>query len=254
MIKQTTNREVADGSRLEDVSSVCWWRRFNALKDFHETDSLCFLFQERQLSLTPPLKDPWRKGESSEPFVCRCVCGFCWLTPEANFNAKLSWLHPHLSLVFFFFRGCTDIICFILFIAVIVGYIIVGILGENKPIQFTCTRVSIISISRSGTDHINKVRCPRFYPWIESCIQTWWICLLLFYVWLWLKFPSRSLWKHQCGFRPHCSCRAVFSSWVCTTHPNEQNNKSVTTAKVTQLSCSIETSVSHYSAVGTLEI
>lgn len=78
-------------------------------------------------------------------FLVQCVC-FCWpgkthlspqnQTPMQSLPFLLYLLLSHFLFFFFLFflhRGCTDIICCILFLLVIIGYIVVGVLGKRNP-------------------------------------------------------------------------------------------------------------------------
>lgn len=69
--------------------------------------------------------------------------GITFVTPKANFNAKPRQ-HIYTCSFFVFIRGCTDIICCILFMAVILGYIVVGILGESNLITH-CLMLRVVA-------------------------------------------------------------------------------------------------------------
>ncbi|KAF3833994.1 hypothetical protein F7725_025198 [Dissostichus mawsoni] len=69
-------------------------------------------------------------------------------------------------------RGCTDIICCILFMAVLLGYIAVGILGRPNLFYFDfikcATSVNVMANS------LNGFQCPTMQVCVESCPSQFW--------------------------------------------------------------------------------
>ncbi len=97
----------------------------------------CWLFAAVRLLWFLNPQSVWLQG-----FMC-VLCGFysswhwlsvdCWnhiCLPEADLQQSSACSLQTVSLLFY--RGCTDIICCILFMAVILGYVVVGALGKSN--------------------------------------------------------------------------------------------------------------------------
>lgn len=135
---------------------IYWWQWTNAALHFPPPGEPAPF----DPTFNGPIKKRWISQLTCGLFLCELWVFFNWVFVDTlrvrqnDFYACSACSFKPITVSLVFTRGCTDIICCVLFMAVILGYIAVGILGERnvRPTQTSesATNSILVIVSSSS--------------------------------------------------------------------------------------------------------